>query len=31
MINLREHLFQDQNFAQLRQTPEFNAAIGTKP
>jgi tetratricopeptide (TPR) repeat protein len=31
MINLREHLFQDQNFAQLRQTPEFTAAIGTKP
>ena len=30
-INLRQHLFQDQNFAQLRQTPEFTAAIGTKP
>jgi tetratricopeptide (TPR) repeat protein len=31
VINLREHVFQDQNFAQLRQTPEFITAIGTKP
>jgi predicted Zn-dependent protease len=31
MINLRQHLFEDQNFAQLRQTPEFIAAFGKKP
>jgi Flp pilus assembly protein TadD len=31
MFDLRQHLFQDPNFAQLRQTPEFTAAIGTKP
>ena len=30
-INLRQHLFEDQNFAPLRQTPEFIAAFGTKP
>jgi tetratricopeptide (TPR) repeat protein len=29
-INLREHLFQDPNFAPLRQTPEFKAAFGEK-
>jgi len=29
--NLREHLFQDPYFAPLRQTPEFQAAFGTKP
>jgi len=31
MINLRQHLFQDGTFAALRQTPEFKAAIGSKP
>ena len=30
-INLREHLFQDPTFAQLRQTPAFQAAFGSKP
>jgi Flp pilus assembly protein TadD len=30
-VNLREHLFQDPNFAPLRQTPEFKADFGTKP
>ena len=30
-INLREHLFQDPSFAQLRQTPAFQAAFGAKP
>jgi hypothetical protein len=30
MINLRDHLFQDPNFAELRKTPEFTAAIGVK-
>jgi hypothetical protein len=30
-VNLREHLFQDPNFAPLRQTPEFKAAFGEKP
>jgi len=29
--NLRQHLFQDPYFAPLRQTPEFQAAFGTKP
>jgi hypothetical protein len=29
--NLRAHLFQDAYFAPLRQTPEFQAAFGTKP
>jgi tetratricopeptide (TPR) repeat protein len=31
MMNLREHLYQDANFAQLRQTPEFKAALPAKP
>jgi thioredoxin-like negative regulator of GroEL len=31
MINLREHLYQDLNFAPLRQTPEFKAAFPAKP
>jgi thioredoxin-like negative regulator of GroEL len=31
MINLRQHAFEDANLAQLRQTPEFIAAFGTKP
>jgi tetratricopeptide (TPR) repeat protein len=30
-VNLRKHLFEDNNFAALRQTPEFQAAFGTKP
>jgi hypothetical protein len=28
---LREHLFQDQTFASLRQTPAFQAEFGSKP
>ena len=31
IVNLREHLFQDPNFATLRQTPEFKAAFPGKP
>jgi tetratricopeptide (TPR) repeat protein len=31
ILNMREHLFQDGNFASLRQTPEFKSTIGTKP
>jgi tetratricopeptide (TPR) repeat protein len=31
VINLRQHLFQDSTFIELRKTPEFQAAIGTKP
>jgi tetratricopeptide (TPR) repeat protein len=30
-LNLREHLYQDPNFAPLRQTPEFKAALPAKP
>ena len=30
-VNLRKHLFEDNNFAALRQTSEFKAAFGTKP
>jgi hypothetical protein len=29
--NLRAHLFEDSNLTSLRQTPEFQAAFGTKP
>jgi hypothetical protein len=28
---LRQHAFEDANLTQLRQTPEFIAAFGTKP
>jgi predicted Zn-dependent protease len=31
MVNLREHLFEDPTFSELRQRPEFQAAFGTKP
>jgi tetratricopeptide (TPR) repeat protein len=31
MVNLREHLYQDPNFAPLRQTPEFKAVFPGKP
>jgi tetratricopeptide (TPR) repeat protein len=31
VTNMRQYLFQDKNFAPLRQTPEFQAAFGTKP
>jgi tetratricopeptide (TPR) repeat protein len=31
MVNLREHLYEDPNFAGLRQTPEFKAALPAKP
>ena len=31
VINLRQHLYQDPNFAPLRQTPEFKAAFPAKP
>lgn len=31
MVNLREHLYADPNFAPLRQTPEFKAAFPAKP
>jgi tetratricopeptide (TPR) repeat protein len=31
VFNLHQHVFEDANFAQLRQTPEFIAAFGTKP
>jgi tetratricopeptide (TPR) repeat protein len=30
-LNLRDHIFQDPNFAQLRETAEFKAAFGSKP
>ena len=31
LVNLRAHLFEDANFASLRETPEFKTAFGTKP
>jgi len=30
-IDLRKHLFEDPTFGDLRKTPEFQAAFGTKP
>jgi Flp pilus assembly protein TadD len=30
-VNLRQHLFEDAPFAELRRRPEFQAAFGTKP
>lgn len=31
MVNLRQHLFDDATFAELRLRPEFRSAFGTKP
>ena len=30
-INLRKHMFEDPTFGELRQSPEFQTAFGTKP
>jgi hypothetical protein len=31
MIDLRKHVFEDQNFVELRKNPDFIKAIGAQP